>query len=78
MGDKRNTCTILLGKPEGKKQLGRTRRRCEDNIKINIREIEWGGTDWIHLTHNMDQWRAVVNTVMNIRFPYNFEKLLSG
>jgi hypothetical protein len=60
---------IMVGKPEGKKQLGRQRRRWVDNIKIDHREIGWGGMDWINLAQDIDQWRALVYTVMNLRVP---------
>jgi hypothetical protein len=56
-------------KREGKKPLGRPRRRWVDNIKIYLGEIEWEGMDWIQLAQDRDQWRALVNTVMNIRVP---------
>jgi hypothetical protein len=56
-------------KPEGKKPLGRPRRRWVDNYKIDLREIEWDGMDWIDLAQDRDQWRALVNTVMNHRVP---------
>jgi hypothetical protein len=69
MGEKRNAYRILVGKPEGKKPLGKPRRSCEDNIKIDVREIGWDGMDWIDLGQNRDQWRALVNTVMNFRVP---------
>jgi hypothetical protein len=70
MGEKRkNTHMILLGKPEGNRPLGRPRRRWVDNIKMDLREIGWGGIDWIDLAHDRDQWRALVNTVMNLRVP---------
>jgi hypothetical protein len=64
MGAKRNAYRILVGKPEGKRPLGRSRRRWVDNIKIDLREI-----DCIDLAQDRDQWRAIVNTVMNIRVP---------
>jgi hypothetical protein len=64
MGEKRNTYRILVGKPEGKRPLQRTRRRFVDNIKMDLREIGWDGMDWIDLVQDMDQWRAPVNTVM--------------
>jgi hypothetical protein len=67
MGEKRNACTILVGHPEGKRPLGRPRRRWVDNIKIDLREIGWGGMDWIDLAQDRDQWRALVNTVMNLQ-----------
>jgi hypothetical protein len=60
---------ILVGKPEGKRPLGRPRRRWVDNIKIDITEIEWDGMGWIDLAQDRDQWRALVNTVMKLRVP---------
>jgi hypothetical protein len=69
MGDKRNAYGILAGEPEGKRPLGRPRRRCVDNIKMDLREIEWDFIDWIDLAQDRDQWRALVNTVMNLRTP---------
>jgi hypothetical protein len=69
MGKKRNAYRILVGKPEGKSPLGRPRHRWEDNIRIDPREIRWGGMDWIDLVQDRDQWRALVNTVMNLRVP---------
>jgi hypothetical protein len=68
-GEKRNAYRILVGKPEGKRPLGRSRRRWEDNIIIDLREIGRGGMDWIDLDQDRDQWRALVNTVMNLRVP---------
>jgi hypothetical protein len=68
MGEKRNAYRIFVGKPEGKGPLGRPRRRWEDNIKMD-RDIGWGGMDWIDMAQNRDQWKALVNTVMNIRVP---------
>jgi hypothetical protein len=58
---------ILIGKPEGKRPLGRYRRRWEDNIRMDLREIWWEGVDWMHVIQNKDQWWAVVNRVMNHR-----------
>jgi hypothetical protein len=69
MREKRNAHRILVGKPEGKRPLGRPKRTWEDNIKMDLREIGWGGMDWIDLAHDGDQWRALVNTVMNLRVP---------
>jgi hypothetical protein len=57
----------LVGKPEGKRPLGRPRRRWEDGIRMDLREIGLGGVDWIRLTQNRDRWRAVVSAVMNLR-----------
>jgi hypothetical protein len=58
-----------VGKPEGKRPLGRPRRRCVDNIKIDFREIGLGGMDWIDLAQGMDNWRSLVNMLMNLRVP---------
>jgi hypothetical protein len=59
----------LVGRPEGKRSLGRPRRRWEDNMKLDLREIGIDGANWIRLAQNMVQWRAFVNTVMNLRVP---------
>jgi hypothetical protein len=69
MGETRNAYRILVGKPEGKKPLGRPRRRWANNIKMDLREIGWDGRDWIELAQDRDQWRALVNTAMNLRVP---------
>jgi hypothetical protein len=69
MGEKRNAYRILVGKPDGKRQLGRSRRRWVDNIKMDLREIGWDGMDWIDLAQDRDQLRALVTTVMNLRVP---------
>jgi hypothetical protein len=69
MGEPRNVYRILAGKPEGKRPLGRARRRWVDNIKIDLREIGWHGLDWIDMAQDRDQWRALVNTVLNLRVP---------
>jgi hypothetical protein len=69
MGETRNAYRISVGKPEGKRPLGRPRRRWLDNVKIDIREIEWDGVDLIELAQDRDQWSALVNTVMNLRVP---------
>jgi hypothetical protein len=69
MGDTRNAFRILVGKPERKRPLGRPRRRWVNNIKMDLGEIEWYGRVWIELAQDRDQWRALVNTVLNLRFP---------
>jgi hypothetical protein len=65
--EKRNAYKFLVGKPEGKKPIGRPRRGLEDSIMMELTEIGWGGMDWIHLAQDTDQWRALVNTIMNLR-----------
>jgi hypothetical protein len=67
IGEKRNAYRILVGMPEGKRPLGRPRRSWVDNIKMDLRDIGWDSMDWIDLAQNRDQWRALVNTVMNLR-----------
>jgi hypothetical protein len=69
MGEKRNEYEILVGTPEEKRPLGRPRHRWEDNIKMDLREVGWGGLDWIDLTQDRDQWRALVNTIMDLLVP---------
>jgi hypothetical protein len=69
MGERRGVYRILVGKPEGKRPLGRTRRRWEDNITIDFQEVGCGGMDWIELDQERDSWRALVNVVMNLRVP---------
>jgi hypothetical protein len=69
---------ILVGKPEGKIPLGRPRRRWVNHIKMDLRETGWDGMDWIDLAQDRDQWRALVNTEMNLRIPSNAGKFLSG
>jgi hypothetical protein len=69
VGEKRNAYGLVVEKPEGKRPLGRPRRRWVDNIKKNVGEIGWGGVDWIGLAQDRDKWGAVVNSVMNLRVP---------
>jgi hypothetical protein len=68
-GEKKNAYRILIGKPEGKRPLGRPRLKLVDNIKMDFREIGWDGMDWIDLAQGRDQWRALVNIIMNLRVP---------
>jgi hypothetical protein len=65
--EKRKVYKVLVGKPEGKRPLGRPRRRWEDGFRMDLREIGFGGMDWIRLTQDRDRWRAVVSAVMNLR-----------
>jgi hypothetical protein len=69
MGEKRNAYRILVGKPEGKRSLGRPRRRWVDNIKMDLTETGWDGVDWMGMGQDRDQWRALVKTVLNLRVP---------
>jgi hypothetical protein len=69
MGETWKTYRILVGKPDGKRSLGRPRRRWVDNIKIHLRELGWNGMEWIDLTQDRNQWRALVNMVMNLWIP---------
>jgi hypothetical protein len=69
IGEKRNAYRILVEEAEGRRPLGRPRRRWVDNIKMDLREIEWDGVDWIDMAQDRDQWRALVNTVLNHRVP---------
>jgi hypothetical protein len=67
VGEDRNVYGILMGKPEGKRPLGRPRRRWEDGIRIDLGEFGWGSVDWIQLAQDRDRWRDLVNTVKNLR-----------
>jgi hypothetical protein len=69
MGERRNAYRILVGEPDGRRPLGRPRRRWVDNINMDLREIGWDFIDWIDLTEDRDQLRALVNTVINLRVP---------
>jgi hypothetical protein len=67
MGEQRNVYRVLMGKPEGKRPLGRPRHRREDGIRMDLSEIDWGSVDWIQLAQDRDRWRALVNAVTNLR-----------
>jgi hypothetical protein len=77
MEEKRNAYRLLVGKPEGKRPLGRPIRRWVDNIREEG-EVGWGDVDWIGLAQDRNRWRALVNSVLNIRVPYTAGKLSSG
>jgi hypothetical protein len=69
MGEMRNTYRLLVGKPEGKRPLGRPPRRLMDNIRMDLVKVVWGDVDWIGLAQDRDRWRALVNSVLNLRVP---------
>jgi len=68
-GEGRGVYRFLVGKPEGKRQMGRTRRRWKDNIKMDLQEVGGSCGDWMELVQDRDRWRALVSTVMNLRVP---------
>jgi hypothetical protein len=69
MWEKRGVYRVLMGKPEGKRPLGRPRHRWEDNIKMDLQEVGCRVVDWIDVAQDRDRWRALVNAVMNLRVP---------
>jgi hypothetical protein len=69
MRERRGAYRVLVGKPEGRRPLGRPRRRWEDTIKTDLREVGCGCVDWIGLSQDRDRWRALVSAVMNLRVP---------
>jgi hypothetical protein len=69
MGEMRNAYNILVGKPEGKRPLGRPRHRWEGNVRMDLREIQWEGVDEMHLAQDSNQWQALVNMIMNLQVP---------
>jgi hypothetical protein len=69
MDERRGVYRVLMGKPEGKRPLGRVRRKLEDNIKMDLQELDVGGMDWIELAQDSDRWRAPVNAEMKLRVP---------
>ena len=69
VGEGRGVHGVLVGKPEGKRPLGRPRRRWKDNIKMDLQELGWSCGDWMELAQDRDRWRTLVCTVRNLRFP---------
>jgi hypothetical protein len=69
MGERKNAYRLLVGKPEGKRPLRRPRRRRVNNIRMNLGEVGWGDVDWIGLAKDRNRWRALVNSVLNLRVP---------
>jgi hypothetical protein len=78
MGENRNAYRLLVGKPKGKRPLGRPRRRLVDNVRMDLGEMGWSDVDWIGLAQYRNRWRALVNSVLNLRIPRNAGKLSSG
>ena len=79
VGEMRGVYRVLVGKPDGKKQLGKPRPRWEDNIKMDLQEVGCGGNlDWIELAEDRDRWRELVNAVMNLRVPLNVGNFLTS
>jgi hypothetical protein len=68
-GEKRNAYKLLVGNPEGKRPLGRPKHRWVNNIRMDLVEVGWGNVDWIGLAQDRDRWRALVNSVLNLRVP---------
>jgi hypothetical protein len=75
MGEKRNAYRLLVGKPEGRRPLGRPTRRWLHNIRMDLVEVGWGDVDWIGLAQDRDRWKALVISVLNLRVPQNAGKL---
>ena len=78
MGEEMGIYRVLVGKPEGKRQLGRPRRRWVDNIKMDLQELGCGHVEWIGLAQNRDKWRTLVSAVMNFRVPWNAGNFLTS
>ena len=78
MGEERGVYNVLVGKPEGKSPLGRPRRRCVYNIRMDLQQVGCGYMDWIGLAQDRDRWRTLVSAVMNLRVPWNAGNFLTS
>jgi len=78
MGERRGVYRVLMGRPEGKRPLGRPRHRWEDNIKMDLQDLGCGDIDWIKLAQDRDMWWALVNAVMNLQVPQNTGNFLTS
>ena len=78
MGEERRVCRVLVGKPEGKRPLGKPRRRWVDSIRTNLQEVGCGYMDWIGLVQDRDRWRTLVSAVMNVRVQRNAGNFLTS
>jgi hypothetical protein len=78
MGEGIGAYRVLVGRPEGRRPLGSPRRRWEDNIKMDLQEVGWGGVDWTDMAQDRGRWRALVNAVMNLRVPQNAGNFLTS
>jgi hypothetical protein len=77
-GDRRGAYRVLVGRPEGRRPLGRPRPRWGEGIKVDLKEVGWVGMDWIDMAQDRNRWRVLVNTVMNLRVPQNAENFLTS
>jgi hypothetical protein len=75
-GERRDTYRVLVEKPDGERPLGKRRHRWEENIKMGLQEVGFGGMDWIELAQDRDRWRTLVNAILNIRVPQNVGNFL--
>jgi hypothetical protein len=78
MGKRKVAYSVLVGKPKGERPLGRTRRRWQENSKLDLKEVRWGGLNWIDLAQDRDRWRALVHAVRNVRVARNEGNFLTN